>query len=89
MAYRIEVSTDARKQLGKLDKEIRERIVRFLFDRITKLEDPRSLGEALKGTQLGELWKYRVGDFRLICQIADARVLIVVLRVGHRREIYR
>jgi mRNA interferase RelE/StbE len=88
MAYRIEVSTDASKQLKKLDKGIRERLFRFLFDRIAKLDDPRSLGEALKGTQLGELWKYRVGDYRLICQIEDARVLIVVIRVGHQRKVY-
>ncbi len=89
MAYRIEVSTDASKQLKKLDAGIRERLFRFLFDRLATLEDPRSLGEALKGTRLGELWKYRVGDYRMICQIEDARLIVIVLRIGHRREVYR
>jgi mRNA interferase RelE/StbE len=89
MAYRIEVSIDASKQLKKLDKGIRERLFRFLLDRIAKLEDPRSLAEALKGTRLGELWKYRVGDYRMICNIEDARIVVVVLRIGPRREVYR
>ena len=89
MAYRIEVSTDVSKQIKKLDKGIRERLFLFLLDRLAKLDDPRSLGEALKGTQLGELWKYRVGDYRQICKIEDDRILITVLRIGHRREVYR
>jgi mRNA interferase RelE/StbE len=89
MAYHIEVSTDANKQFKKLDKGIRERLIRFLFDRVATLEDPRSIGEALKGERLGELWKYRVGNYRLICQIEDARIVVAVLRIGHRREVYR
>ena len=53
------------------------------------LDDPRSIGEALKGDTLGEFWKYRLGDFRLIARIVDHRLLVVVLRVGHRKAIYR
>jgi len=63
--------------------------VKFLHERVAPLDHPRSIGQALHGARLGEFWKYRVGDFRLICKIEDTRLLILVLRVGHRREIYR
>ena len=56
---------------------------------VAKLDDPRSIGEALHGSRLGEMWKYRVGDYRLICKIDDDRLIVLVLRVGHRKEIYR
>jgi len=56
---------------------------------VAKLDDPRSIGEALHGSRLGEMWKYRVGDYRLICKIEDDRLIVLVLRVGHRKEIYR
>jgi len=62
MAYSVEVSEDAAKELKKLDKGERERLVKFMLERLTALEDPRSIGEALKGEKLGELWRYRVGD---------------------------
>jgi mRNA interferase RelE/StbE len=89
MAWKIELTPAAAKQLDKLDPQIARRILAFLRDRLAKLEDPRSLGEALKGSQLGELWKYRVGDYRLIANIEDAVVTIFVVRVGNRREVYR
>jgi len=89
MAYRVEFSEDADKQLKKLDKEPRERLVRFMLDRVGKLEDPRSVGEALKGATLGELWKYRVGDWRLVSLIEDEKVVVLVLKIGHRREVYK
>jgi mRNA interferase RelE/StbE len=53
------------------------------------MEDPRSIGQALHGQRLGEFWKYRVGDYRLVTKIEDNRLLILVVRIGHRREIYR
>jgi mRNA interferase RelE/StbE len=56
---------------------------------VAPLENPRDIGEALKGSTLGEFWKYRVGDYRLICRIVDARITIIVIRVGNRREVYR
>ena len=89
MAYRVEFSEDANKQLKKLDKGTRERLVRFMLERIGKLEDPRSVGEALKGATLGELWKYRVGDWRFVSLIEDEKILVLVLKVGHRREVYK
>jgi mRNA interferase RelE/StbE len=89
MAWKIELSTQVDRDLAKLDPQQSKRILRFLHERVAPLDNPRSIGQALQGSQLGEFWKYRVGDYRLICKIEDARLLILVLRVGHRREIYR
>jgi mRNA interferase RelE/StbE len=88
MTWRIEFDHAAAKELNKLGATAAKRIVEFLSLRIAKLDDPRSLGEALKG-RLGELWKYRIGDYRLIVDIRDGVLLILVVRVGHRREIYK
>ena len=89
MAWRIEVSATAEKQLAKLDRPVAQRIQSFLRERVAVLEDPRSIGEALKGSELGEFWKYRAGDWCLICQIKDKQILITVLSLGNRREVYR
>jgi mRNA interferase RelE/StbE len=89
MAYRVEVSADAGKQLKKLDATTRGRLIRFMLERLAKLEDPRSIGEALKGERYGELWRYRVGDYRIISRIEDQAVVILVLKIGHRREVYK
>jgi mRNA interferase RelE/StbE len=89
MAYSVELSESADRELGKLDAQHRKRILKFLHEWVAKLDDPRSVGEALHGSQLGEFWKYRVGDYRLIAKIEDDRLLVLVLRVGHRKEIYR
>lgn len=89
MAWRIEFYPQAEKELSKLDREAARTIVRFLGERVAPLEDARSLGEALKGPELGRFWKYRVGNYRLICHIHDQRVTILVVTVGHRRDVYR
>ena len=89
MAWQINVSESAEKQLAKLDRQIAQRIMTFLRERVAVLDDPRSIGDALKGSELGEFWKYRVGDWRIICEIRDKVVLITVLRLGNRREVYR
>ena len=89
MAYNVELSESAERELGKLDAPQAKRILKFLHQRVAKLDDPRSIGEALHGSRLGEFWKYRVGDYRLICKIEDDRLIVLVLRVGHRKEIYR
>jgi len=89
LAWRIEFSEGARKSLGKLDRPVSSRILKFLTDRVAASEDPRSLGQALCGSTLGEFWKYRVGDWRIVCSIQDERVVVYVLRVGNRREVYR
>jgi mRNA interferase RelE/StbE len=89
MSYRVELSESADRELGKLDAQHRKRILKFLQERVAELDDPRSIGKALHGSRLGEFWKYRVGDYRLIAKIEDDRLLVLVLRIGHRREIYR
>lgn len=89
MAWRIEFAPAAVKELEKLDEQLARRILKFLHSRIAGLDDPRSLGEALKGSELGEFWKYRVGDYRVIGSIEDGALKILVVRVGHRREVYR
>lgn len=89
MAWRIELHPQAEKELSKLDPEVARKIVRFLRERVAPLEDPRSIGEALKGPELGRFWKYRVGDYRLICHIQDQRITILLVTIGHRRDVYR
>ncbi|MGD0482678.1 MAG: type II toxin-antitoxin system RelE/ParE family toxin [Terracidiphilus sp.] len=86
--WKVEVDKEAKRDLEKLDPQVIRRIERFLFERIAVLDDPRSIGEALQGSKLGEFWRYRVGDWRVICKIEDARLIVLALRVGHRREIY-
>ena len=89
MAWQIEFDTDALKELKRLDRPVQIRLVAFLRDRLAPLDDPRSLGEALSGARLGSYWKYRVGDWRIVCDIQDQRVVVRVLRLGNRREVYR
>jgi mRNA interferase RelE/StbE len=89
MAWKVELTRAAERDLDKLDPSVARRILKFLHERVAQLDDPRTLGEALSGPRLGECWKYRVGDYRLICSIEDAKVLILVLRLGNRREVYR
>lgn len=89
MAYRVELAESATRDLDRLDAPIRRRILKFLNERVAKLDNPRGIGQALRGSKLAEFWKYRVGDYRLIAKIYDDRVVVVVLRIGHRREVYR
>ncbi len=89
MAWLVELSETADKQLSKLDPQHRNRILKFLQQRVAKLNNPRSVGKVLRGTRLGEFWRYRVGEYRLICRVEDDRMLVLVLAVGHRKEIYR
>ena len=89
MAWEIELSVEADRELSKLDPQHAKRILKFLRDQVAILENPRSLGKPLRGARLGEFWRYRVGDYRLICKIEDDRLLVLVLSVGHRGEIYR
>ncbi len=88
MAWRIEFDPAALKELEKLDKTVERRIVKFLLDRVANLEDPRQIGGSLQGSRSG-LWKYRVGDYRVICSLEHDRLVVLVLQVGHRREVYK
>ncbi len=88
MTWKIELASGAEETLKKLDPPIAKRIYAFLFLRLAKLDNPRLIGEALKGPRYGELWKYRVGDYRILARIEDDIVRVLVVKVGHRREIY-
>jgi mRNA interferase RelE/StbE len=88
LAWKIELSETAGKQLAKLDKEEAKRITKFLRQRLAVIENPRSTGKALTGP-LGGLWRYRVGDYRLICEIQDGVLCILVVKIGNRREVYK
>lgn len=89
MAWSIELSTQAEADLAVLDRPVAQRIVRFLQERVSSLENPRTIGEPLQGARLGALWRYRVGDYCLIASIEDAAIIILIVRIGHRREVYR
>ena len=89
MAWKIEFSLAVDRKLSKLDAQHARRILNFLHERVAKLDDPRSIGKTLQGSGLGEFWRYRVGDYRLIRKIEDGRLVVLVLSVGHRKEIYR
>jgi mRNA interferase RelE/StbE len=89
MAWKIEFHSGADKELEKLGTAAARRILRFLSDRIAPLEDPRAIEQALKGSELGAFWKYRVGDYRIIAQIEDSVVTIFIIRIGDRKSVYR
>ena len=89
MVWRVEFDPAAERELDKLDPQHARRILAFLHGRVAMLDDPRSIGEALKGSKLGEFWKYRVGDYRIISYIEDSVLRILVLKIGNRREVYR
>ena len=89
MAWTIDYTATARKQLRKLDQQTARRIVDFMDARIVAQEDPRSTGKALTGPMLGAYWRYRVGDCRIICDIQDGALCVLVIEIGNRREVYR
>jgi mRNA interferase RelE/StbE len=88
LAWRIELSSAAEKTLSRLDTQTARRITRFLRERVAEVEDPRSSGKPLTGPLSGR-WRYRVGDYRIVCQIEDGRLIVLVLTIGHRSDIYR
>ena len=88
MVWRIDLTDTAAKQLSKLGKVEAKRITAFLRERIAAVDNPRSTGKALTGA-MGGLWRYRIGDYRAICEIQDAIVTVLVVKIGARREVYR
>lgn len=89
MAWQIDLTATAVKQLSKLDKNEARRITGFLRERLAPADDPRSTGKALTGPHLGAYWRYRVGDYRIICDIQDGALRVLVIEIGNRREVYR
>lgn len=86
MTYRVEWSRRAERELSKLDRQVARALVRFMADRIDGTDDPRQWGKPLRGD---DLWRYRVGDYRILCSIEDGRLVVLVVELGHRREVYR
>ena len=87
MAWKIEISDTARKQLLKMDRSVAAEILRYLRSRIATDEDPRRFGEPLRKDLVG-FWKYRIGAYRVICDIQEGKALVLVLRVAHRSKVY-
>jgi mRNA interferase RelE/StbE len=87
--WKIEFLPEAAREVDKLDRQHAKRILKFLNERVSKLHDPRTVGAALKGSRFGGYWKYRVGDYRIISKIEEDQLIILVVRVAHRRQAYR
>jgi mRNA interferase RelE/StbE len=87
LAWQIDYTSTALKQLGKLDKPAAKRIIDFMDERIAALQDPRETGKALMGAMLSAYWRYRVGDYRLVCDIQDNALCILVIEVGNRKDV--
>ena len=85
--WRVEWEDAARKELRRLGNSEQQRIIRYLRERIATAEDPRRFGKALTANKAG-LWRYRVGDHRIVCRIEDDRFIVLILAVGHRKEVY-
>jgi len=88
LVWKIEISRTAERQITKLNRTAQQAILGFLRDRLPSTENPRQWGKPLSGERRG-LWRYRVGDDRLICDIQDERITVLVLTVGHRKDVYR
>ena len=88
MAWAVELAESAADALDKLDATARNRIWRFLRGWLARTDDPRQRGKALTGRYAG-LWRYRLGDYRLVCQLQDARLVVLVVKVARRDQVYR
>jgi mRNA interferase RelE/StbE len=89
VAWSIEYDKLVRKQIEKLEPQIQKRIHFFLYERLLKLDNPRQTGEAMQGSKFGKFWRYKVGAYRIICDIQDHRLVVLVVEVDHRRQAYR
>ena len=88
MAWTVKLDSYAVRQLKKIDKQAQQRIVDYLQKRIAGGENPRRLGKPLTG-HFSSLWRYRVGDYRLVCKIKDKEVMVLVVNIWHRKEVYK
>ena len=89
MGWKVRLSDRALKDLKKLDRQVATRVLRFFHERIEGGNDPRSVGAALEGSKFGEFWKYRIGDWRAVCSIQDETILVLVLKIRYRSQIYK
>ena len=88
MAWAVELAESAADDLDKLDPVTQQRIWRYLRGRLARTANPRQTGKALTGPYSG-LWRYRVGDYRIVCRIEDARLVVLVVKIGHRSNVYQ
>ena len=86
MSWKIDIDSTASKYLAKIDKSIRQKLIKAI-NQLTELDNPRKLGKALQGKYVG-FWRYRIGDYRIICEIKDEIITILIIKIGHRKEIY-
>lgn len=89
MTWTVEVTGKALKNLRKMDTQSQKRILAFLNDRVAKADDPRQLGKPLTGSKLGDFWRYRVGDYRIVARLEDDVFKVLVLKIGNRKNVYR
>ncbi len=86
-SWSLSITADANKSFGKLDKPVQQKITKFFEERILPSHNPRQLGKQLKGN-LSQYWSYGIGDYRVICEFIDNQLVILVVGIGHRRDIY-
>ncbi len=89
MTWNINYAMSVKKDIQKFDVSTRKRLKKFIEDRLAKMENPRTIGGVLTGSKLGQFWKFRVGDYRIISEIQDKILTILIIEIGHRKEIYR
>ncbi len=89
MNWTIDYTTDVQRSIRNIDPQTCERIRFHLHERIASLDDPRQIGQVLDGSELGNFWRCRIGDYRIICDIRDNKLVVLVIEIGHRREVYR
>lgn len=88
MTWTVNITRKTEKLIAKMDSQTKEKIQHFITDILPNLDNPRQTGKALQGDLKG-LWRYRVGDYRLIAQIQDNELIILVIEIGHRKNIYK
>jgi mRNA interferase RelE/StbE len=88
LTWSIEYTDTALRTLRKMDRQVARRLLDFMDEQIAAADNPRALGMPLRGSALGDFWRYQVGDRRLICDLQDSRLVVLVIDAGHRRDIY-
>ena len=89
MTWTIEYAQSSKKPMERLDPMVRRRIRQFLSERVATLDNPRQIGGPLEGAHFAGLWRYRVGDYRILVDIQDGKLVVLVVGIGHRGEVYR
>ena len=87
MKWKVEFSPDAKKELSRLDRYTQRLIGSWIDKHLANCENPRVTGKPLRANLAG-YWRYRIGDYRMICKLEDDRVIIIVIKIGHRRDVY-